>query len=154
MKLLIVSDTHGMNTNELINIIKQEKANVNIHAGDYMMSIDEMKKHFQYFVDGNNDCEYKNKQEFQIDKFKFLLVHGHEYFDFNYESWIKKEREKQNDIDVIIFGHSHIPLIDTSSKPYFINPGSFSLPRGDKNKTYIIGNINNNEISFQLKCWK
>jgi putative phosphoesterase len=80
-----------------------------------------------------------------------LLIHGHQYFGFNYENWIQKVRNKTNDVDVIIFGHSHIPLIDISNKPFFINPGSFSLPRNSSKKTYIIATIENNKISFELK---
>jgi predicted phosphodiesterase len=40
-----------------------------------------MKKYFQYFVDGNNDYDYEDAKEFKIGNFKFLLVHGHQYFN-------------------------------------------------------------------------
>jgi putative phosphoesterase len=86
MKLLIVSDTHGLNIDKLIETIKKENADINIHAGDYLLPIDKMKKVFQYFVDGNNDYGYEDEQTFIIDGFKFLLIHGHQYFGFNYEN--------------------------------------------------------------------
>ena len=153
MKFLIVADTHGINTNKLIEVIKKEKADINIHAGDYMIPISEMKKYFKYFVDGNNDSGYKAEDKFIIDGINFWLLHGDRYFSFDYEGWIENERNNQIDVDVIIFGHSHISLIDMKAKPYFINPGSFSLPRESKKKTYIIGEIVNGKINFQLKNW-
>lgn len=154
MKILIVADTHGLNNDKLDEIIKCEKCDINIHAGDYLISIDEMKKKFNYFVDGNNDYGYKNENIFSIMGFKFLLIHGHEYFNFDYEKWINKARKELIDFDVVIFGHSHIPLINTSSKPFFINPGSFSLPRKSNDNSYIIAVIENNKINFTLKYWK
>jgi putative phosphoesterase len=85
MKLLIVSDTHSLNTKKLLEIIKIENADINIHAGDYMIPITEMKKYFQYFVDGNNDSGHEREIKFTCDGIKFLLTHGDSYFGFDYE---------------------------------------------------------------------
>jgi predicted phosphodiesterase len=35
-----------------------------------------MKQHFHYFVDGNNDYDWKNVETFSFAGFKFLLTHG------------------------------------------------------------------------------
>lgn len=150
MKLLIVADTHGLHTEQLLDILRKEKADINIHAGDYLLPINEMQKMFQYFVDGNNDYGHNDEQTFIVNNYKFLLTHGDKYFNFNYKRWIENAKIEMNQFDVIIFGHSHIPVIDTDKKPYFINPGSFSLPRSGNKRTYITAKIDNNQTSFKI----
>jgi putative phosphoesterase len=57
-----------------------------------------------------------------------------------------------NDADIVIFGHSHKELVDTSDKPILLNPGSISLPRNkDLQKSYVIIEIENGQLQFQIK---
>jgi predicted phosphodiesterase len=55
-RILVLSDSHGSN-DLMIRIIEKEAADLVIHAGDYCTGISIMKKHFHYFVDGNNDYD-------------------------------------------------------------------------------------------------
>jgi putative phosphoesterase len=63
-----------------------------------------------------------------------------------------RELGKENEADVVIFGHSHKELIDTSDKPFLLNPGSISLPRNrELQKSYAIIEIENSQLRFQIK---
>jgi putative phosphoesterase len=113
-----------------------------------------MKKHFHYFVDGNNDYDWKDKMIFTYAGFKFLLIHGDHFWSWNENKWYEGLRSfgKENEVDIIIFGHSHKDFIDTSTKPYLLNPGSITLPRNSSmQKSYAVIEINDKNIDFQIK---
>ncbi|MDR0739383.1 MAG: metallophosphoesterase [Mycoplasmataceae bacterium] len=152
-RILILSDSHGVN-DLMVRIIQKETADLVVHAGDYSTSISWMKQHFHYFIDGNNDYDWKNVEVFSFDGFKFLLTHGSEQWSWDQNKWMKRLRElgKENEADVVIFGHSHKELIDTSDKPFLLNPGSISLPRNrELQKSYAIIEIENSQLRFQIK---
>jgi putative phosphoesterase len=128
-----------------------------IHAGDYCVSINTMKKYFNYFVDGNNDYDWKDKEIFTYAGFKFLLLHGDCFWSWNENRWHQHLRAlgKEHEVDIVIFGHSHRDLIDTTAKPYLLNPGSISLPRNKGlQKSYALIEISDKNIDFQIKYVK
>ena len=55
---------------------------------------------------------------------------------------------KDNNIDFVVFGHTHIPIYETIDNITFINPGSLAYPRGGSNKAFGILTIDNN-ISYE-----
>jgi putative phosphoesterase len=68
--------------------------------------------------------------------------------------WHSRLRDigKQQGVDFIIYGHSHIPIIDESSKPILVNPGSISLPRSENmQKTYMIIEFNGTEANIKIE---
>jgi putative phosphoesterase len=116
-----------------------------------------MKKYFHYFVDGNNDYDWKPMEIFAFAGFKFLLIHGDRYWSWNEGKWHQRLRElgKENEVDIVIFGHSHKDFIDTTNKPFLLNPGSISLPRNPTmQRSYALIDIDNTKINFQIKYVK
>ena len=59
-------------------------------------------------------------------------------------------------MDIVMFGHTHRPVIIVEDNITLINPGSISYPRqADGIPTYIILEINdNNEFNFELKMYR
>ena len=51
-------------------------------------------------------------------------------------------------MDVVVFGHTHIPTYKTIDDIIFINPGSLAYPRGKSDKSFGILTIDNN-ISYE-----
>ncbi|MDR2823191.1 MAG: metallophosphoesterase [Mycoplasmataceae bacterium] len=152
-RILVIADSHGENA-IMQDIITKQKADLIIHAGDYCTDIQWMKKHFHYFVDGNNDNEWVPIQIFTVGEFKFLLTHGHPEWSFDSIKWHQRLRKLggQHHADVVIYGHSHTEVVDQSSKPFIVNPGSITLPRNNKNcKSYMIIEVNNRDINFFIK---
>lgn len=149
-KVLIISDTHGTKK-QIKDVIKKEKPDYSIHAGDFCVDIDFMRENFSYFVAGNNDDEGEDIVEFIIDKIKFVLIHGHHIISFF--SFHSTKLEKLNKFllekkgHVLIFGHTHIEMFELVNGSYILNPGSLVFPRNNSGKnTYIILRIENGKI--------
>lgn len=133
MKILIVSDTHGRNHNLLNTLERVSPIDLMIHLGDleggeeYIRSIVPCPLEL---VSGNND--YFNglpkEKMIQIGKYKVMLTHGHRY-GVNFSTSGIIESAKRNEADIVMFGHTHIPMIDLSGSIWAINPGSLALPR-------------------------
>ncbi len=153
-RILVMSDTHGLRQDDVTKIIQNEHCDYNIHCGDYGYSLDYMKQHFNYFVLGNNDQRQNDEQlaiKFEISGFKFYLLHGNQLYWHPYKNWIKNlfiEATKQ-DVDVLLFGHSHSYFVGTSKEHIIIaNPGSVTMGRYGR-QTYMIITIKNREINFE-----
>ncbi len=57
---------------------------------------------------------------------KVLVTHGHTPVDI------------PCDTDVLITGHTHIPMLKRKGNLYFLNPGSASLPRSSEGATFAL----------------
>ncbi len=145
MKILIISDSHLKN--DWVQLTGDY--DIVIHAGDHQMSREWIITHTDYYVDGNNDWGQQFQQTFTLEKLKFLLVHGDEQHvkakNGVSDELIALARNQQ--ADIIIFGHTHVPLITTMDDMTFINPGSISKPRLlQGQKTYASLEIKDGQI--------
>ncbi|MGL4343136.1 MAG: metallophosphoesterase family protein [Metamycoplasmataceae bacterium] len=153
-KIIIISDSHA-NNYDIELILKNNTYDYAISAGDYETNLAFIEKNFDFHVKGNNDFDSnKNEIFFEIEGIKFYLQHGHlmgNYFQLdNYDFMSPKLKEL--DVDVIIHGHTHIPKIwKVNDNQFIINPGSITYPRGNSNPCYIIGYIEKNNVSFEIK---
>jgi putative phosphoesterase len=83
-----------------------------------------------------------------------MLVHGHQRWSWDEQKWHEKLRKWgiDNNADVVIFGHSHREIIDTSEKPYLVNPGSITWPRNEWMKpSYLIIETSKKKLIFKIK---
>jgi putative phosphoesterase len=104
-------------------------------------------------VSGNNDyfTDIERDKMITIGKYKVFLTHGHRY-RVNYDIDTIKEEARQRGADMVMFGHTHKPVIDLTSGVIAINPGSISQPRQEgRIPTYVIMDIDNKgEAHFTL----
>ncbi len=157
MKLMFISDIHGIKTNlEIIEEkFKELKCDKLIVLGDLYYAYGSNKSNDEYDVEyvrkflesfqdklicikGNCDSENDVKaSNFSIINELSLvatinndiyLTHGHIYNESNWQ--------KENSI--LAYGHLHIPFIKKIETNLYINPGSISLPRKKNNSTYLI----------------
>lgn len=156
MRILIVSDTHRHNENYFKVVDKTGPYDMVIHCGDAEGSeyaISEGSGCETKIVLGNNDFFSKLPREIetQIGKYKVLITHGHTYY-VSMNTELIKQDAMQRGFDIVIFGHTHRPLIDRSENIIAINPGSLSYPRQDGHKpSYIIMEIDRfGEAHFTL----
>ena len=165
MKYLIISDIHGSYyyLNKALKVFRKEKCNKILILGDVLYHgprndlpkqyapkkiiplLNELKDKI-ICVRGNCDAEVDQMVlNFPIRKGKEIddnivayLTHGHK---INPQSPYKKKK-----VDVVLFGHSHIHEITNVDGVTYINPGSISIPKGDKINSYAIWE--NNTISI------
>ncbi len=143
MRILIVSDTHKQNKN-LIRVLDQTgKIDLFLHMGDSEGGEDyiaELVGCPSQFVRGNNDyfSELEKEKIITIGKYRVLLTHGHYYYvSFGTEELKKEARAR--DIDIVMFGHTHRPVVEIDEDVTVLNPGSLSYPRQEGRKpSYII----------------
>lgn len=143
MKLLIVSDTHGKRE-EIREIIAREKPfDLLIHLGDVQGDeeyIESLAGCPMELVKGNSDrnMEIPREKELILDNRKLFLTHGHCYGVNTTLDRIYLEGLRRN-ADVVLFGHTHVPLKLEERMLTLLNPGSVSDPRQENGKpSYIV----------------
>lgn len=149
-KIVIISDTHGDKVNYK-RILEQEKADIAIHAGDYCINYDIVKESFDYVVCGNNDFEGQEILDFEIEGFKIRLMHGHQFPTFlsNRQKLYRYllDYVKDNQIDILITGHTHIEHYMNANNNIILNPGSLSFPRNSTiTRTYAVLELDNKTV--------
>ena len=105
-------------------------------------------------VAGNNDF-YTNlprERELMIGKYRVLLTHGHYYYVNGGLTHIKRAIDERN-LDIVMFGHTHRPVLEQYGDAIILNPGSVSYPRQEgKQPSYIIMNLDEaGEAHFSLE---
>jgi len=161
MKILVISDTHiPVAADALPAEVEKEARNADVclHAGD-LINYEVFERLTQltetYAVCGNMDDEtaakkLPQKQIIKLGGFTIALTHGRGA-PATVINHVKKVFAAQAaEIDIFIFGHSHVPCdIEEDGKIYF-NPGSptdkiFALKR-----TYGLLEINGKKIKRRI----
>ena len=146
MRVLVVSDTHGRNGGYLDILEQSEKMDMVIHCGDVEGSeylISESAGCKTVIVQGNNDyfSDLPREMIVQLGKYKALVTHGHAYYvNMGYEHLVREAKKRK--VDMVIYGHTHRPVITEENGIKVLNPGSLTYPRQEGRKyTYIIMEI-------------
>ena len=145
MKVLIVSDTHRHNENFVKAVERTAPIDLVVHCGDIEGSelfISQAAGCPVQMVAGNNDffSDLPAELTFQIDKLQVWVTHGHHYYVSVGTEAILEEAESRG-VDIVMFGHTHRPLIftDPQTNVTAINPGSISYPRQEgRRPSYVL----------------
>ncbi len=146
MKILIVSDTHRNNTNFLKVVEKTAPVDLIVHCGDVEGSevlISRAAGCPVEIVQGNNDffSDLPREKEFTIGGYKVWLTHGHNYYIAMNNEIIKEEARNRN-VDIVMCGHTHKPVVEIGNDITLINPGSLSYPRQENHRpSYVLMEI-------------
>ncbi|WNS74506.1 metallophosphoesterase [Bacillus sp. DTU_2020_1000418_1_SI_GHA_SEK_038] len=151
MRILIVSDSHGL-TGELTEI-KKHSTGIDklIHCGDSELISDHPGLEGFTAVRGNCDFDNTFPEEHveDIGGHRVFITHGHRYsvkstlLNLSY-------RAKELGARIVCFGHSHYLGAEMIDGILFINPGSIRKPRGRKERTYVIIDIEKDEINLSV----
>ena len=156
-RIMIVSDTHRRHGNLAEAIYNEGHLDMLRHLGD-VEGEEEVIKSIAgcetIFIAGNNDffSPLDREKEIELGGKKIWLTHGHNYY-VSLDLKVIEQEAVARGMDIVMFGHTHRPLIQIEDELTFINPGSISYPRqADKRCTYIMLEIDDNgEMSFNLK---
>ena len=155
MKILIVSDTHRKNDN-YFKVLEMQKPDLVIHCGDTEGSEYVLSRAAGcpvQIVLGNNDffsC-LPRELELQLGSFKVWVTHGHNYRVSMGNEMIKQEATFKG-VDIVMYGHTHKPVIDRTGSVIALNPGSLSYPRQDgRRPSYIIMEVEGKEAEFRIE---
>lgn len=157
MRVLIISDTHGYHK-YLDKVLELERPyDQVIHLGD----IEGDEEYLEAAagcpvaaVKGNNDyfSQLPQEQIIEVAGKRILLTHGHYYYVVAGLEHLIREA-KGRDVDMVMFGHIHRPVIRKEGTLSVINPGSLSYPRQEgRRPSYIIMEMDaQGEFKFFLK---
>jgi uncharacterized protein len=132
VKIGIMSDTHDNipKIKEAVSIFNMKQVEFVIHAGDYVAPFSiaplENLKCDYIGVFGNNDGEKVGLSKKSQDRIKVpphqVSVDGRKIVILHDPDNIDNLIESQN-YDMIVYGHTHIPVIEKHDKTLVINPG-------------------------------
>jgi len=139
MRIGVISDTHGNKASIERAVTVAGPVEMWLHAGDYSQDAHYLKNYTGLPVTmtaGNCDANPSAK----IDEFieaggkKIWLTHGHRYQDRSRSDelvwWAR-----HYGVDVVIYGHSHIPDITWVDSLLVFNPGSAAQPRSAEGRS-------------------
>jgi putative phosphoesterase len=127
----LISDTHGLLRNEIYEAF--EGVDEILHAGDvgddYILTLLDAiaPAHAVYGnVDGFDVRERVNETvELERLGHRIALIHGHQWGSPRVEDLV----ERYPDYSVIVYGHTHQPLIEEVGGSLLVNPGSAGQKR-------------------------
>jgi len=150
MKLfLVISDSHG-DMGCLKRIISQYPSIGSvIHLGDYYRDAVRLQNLYPdkeyYMVPGN--CDFSvygipSEMVLKVEGLRVLITHGHGYGVKSGPGRIIS-RGLHDKMDVVLFGHTHMPMVHKSGGLLLVNPGSAGHPRSSFTSTYALLEIGN-----------
>lgn len=160
MLIGIISDTHmGKHPEKIVELCEKYLNDVELilHAGDYKGSkVVNLLKQQKNFVGvwGNVDDQsvrkiLKEKEIIPVEGHRIGLFHGHG--DDKDTPERAYDKFKDDNVDIIVFGHSHQAQIFTRNKVLMINPGSPTSRRRERWRSYVLLRLDENGIGVELK---
>ncbi len=161
MRLGILSDTHISTDLKILEDLVEALQDCDhlLHAGDYTSfeALEALRRHRGFIgVRGNADLDMvrqqlKDKEIIVLEGYRLGLIHG----DGLKKTTVERAMEtfKDDEVDIIVFGHSHQPLIQTKKDILLLNPGSPTNKRREKYYSYMILELGASGIEARL-CLK
>jgi putative phosphoesterase len=138
VKLLVVSDTHGM-SREVAKVVSRHPVEAVFHCGDFCTDRSQPPFQRMLLVRGNCDTDRTVPEERESVQggLRIFQTHGHLY-GVKQSILRLKYRAGEVGANVVLFGHSHVPTCVEDDGILFLNPGSLSSPRGYTVPTYAV----------------
>ena len=156
IELLVMSDTHGDTSLAEKVLKKHQDADIVIHLGDYFRDADRLHELYPKIrfetVYGNSDYmigEVPIEKLLEIEGQRVLLTHGHRYSVKWGIDRLHAKAQYEN-IQLLLFGHTHISQMEYGPGYILVNPGSISDPRGGDDETYAVVIIDHAKINVEL----
>jgi len=169
VRIIVLSDTHLPKRGRWLppRLIEEvERADVVLHAGDFMTGdvLDDLlalNNNLVGVVGNNDDAEIrrrlKRKEKIRLGGRVIGLIHGD---GGAREQTVKRAWEAfaGEAVDVIIFGHSHLPYLKTAQGTILFNPGSATEKRRSPYYSYGVmemdgGTIRLSHVFYGDDAW-
>ena len=131
MKLLVFSDSHGEVRN-MLTAVEIVRPDYLIHLGDGWRDFEEVTARFPGlpFAHVPGNCDFGRGGEAKelvlgLEGKTILLCHGHT-LGVKHGLLSAAYRAQEVRADLLLFGHTHVPMIDERNGIWGLNPGSIS----------------------------
>ena len=133
-RILVFSDSHLQIHGMQKALERHRDVERIIHLGDCTQDVDDMKALYPekafFAVRGNCDyySDYPTEDFITVRGRKILFSHGH-LLQVKYGLQTLKRYAREQNADVMLFGHTHVAYTEYEDSLYIMNPGSISQPR-------------------------
>lgn len=150
MRIAITGDTHK----DLVSLRQVVKLAPPVaqwlHTGDYAedaLMLEKLTSLPVTKVVGN--CDYTSgvanvDEIFVVEGYKIWLTHGHRYMGHTHIEELAWWAE-QLDVDIVVYGHTHVPMCKYYGNKLLVNPGSPSRPRGSSKPCFAVLELHQGE---------
>ena len=128
MIVLVVSDSHG-NVDNLIRAAELTQPDYVLHLGDVQRDLEALRREFPGLamegVPGNCDWgSYDQKERLiELGGVRILMLHGHTR-NVKSSPMAAMYAAKECGAQVLLFGHTHRPMVDNDGTLLTMNPGA------------------------------
>lgn len=153
MKIVIVSDNHGLREPLQTILQRHADADVFIHCGDSEMAPEELRGYVS--VRGNNDFyyEYPEMKILDLEGHRMMIVHGHHHLYMGQLDMLISKARRQG-CDFVFYGHTHIYSCQQRDGVILLNPGSLSRNRDGTRPCYAVLSVQGHELQVERIEWK
>lgn len=133
MRIMVISDTHRHNLDLMEKTIEIQKPDLILHLGDNVEDGEYLSQESgikTIIVRGNGDYnpDYPFDRVVDVGGKRIFMTHGHRYsVKDGFMSLYYKGLEVE--ADVVLYGHTHVPVNVKEKDITIMNPGSPSIPR-------------------------
>ena len=150
-KIAIVSDSHGDFDNLALFRDRLKGVDALWHLGDYAEDALFLSQELNCgYVSVRGNCDpFSNAPLSDIIEWhgrRILLLHGHTVMGRLRLLYAAKEANA----DAVLFGHSHVPSIETVDGVLMVNPGSLSRPRTVKGPSVALMTLTDGAMHAEL----
>lgn len=154
LRVGVISDTHGSLSTAVKAIQQMGAIEALIHAGDLYtdaLSLNQMLKVPVYAVTGNCDAPHQGPEELIITLggYKIFITHGH-FYRAKSTLQLLCYRSQELEAQVVVFGHTHVPINIWEDNLCLFNPGSTSRPPSGIQPGYGVLDLRKEEIKGEL----
>ena len=150
-KIAIVSDSHGDVDNIILFRDRLKGVDALWHLGDHAEDAELLSDRLNcgfVSVRGNCDPFSDAPLTYTVDWHgkRFLLLHGHTVSGRLPLLYAAKEANA----DAVLFGHSHVPSMETVEGILLLNPGSLSRPRTVKGPSVALLTLTDDRMNAEI----
>ena len=79
-----------------------------------------------------------------------MMMHGHTHGVSPYSYDKAAYRAEELHCSVLLFGHTHISIVNNDGRVLAVNPGSPSCPRGGRSPSFALLEIENGDVRAEI----
>lgn len=151
-RVAVFADTHNMFSRLPLALERLGKVDMLFHLGDFAIDAERIAQELGdvpfVAVKGNNDSGsmYPRKRIELVEDAWIMLVHGDGYHTI----YQMIDQARENRCAAVLFGHTHVPLLQADGEILIVNPGSISLPRQGNKPSCALLEVDGKDVNVQL----
>lgn len=154
MRIGVISDTHGFTSTVARAIKALLDVDAWLHLGDVVSDAEYIESRVNvpvYRVAGNCDAFslIESERVITLENKRILMTHGHAYRPA-YDRTKLFYRAEELACDVVLYGHTHVSLVEASGAVIAMNPGSPSQPREGRAPSIGLLTIENGDVDTRI----